>query len=219
MLWGKLICINVRTTVLTQIICWYTGISEVKNHVKGRGLCGTHKGSEINVNTGGIFTQISNITIGQVVAFGAVVVSIITAASSAWVKVSKFIRKYNESKDEKTELEKTVKEHSVKIDNIEKLLGEVKTSMDEQKEREIKKLRHDLVSACESAINDGFITVSRLCSIEDMYDDYKNQFNKNGYTKTLMCKVRNLRIINNVEIDQTMENILAKGKKEMEETE
>jgi len=181
------------------------------------GLCGKIKRGEINVNADGIFTQISNITIGQVVAFGAVVVSIITAASSAWVKVSKFIRKYNEGKDEKTELEKTVKEHSVKIDNIEKLLGEVKTSMDEQKEREIKRLRHDLVSACESAINDGFITVSRLCSIEDMYDDYKNQFHKNGYTKTLMCKVRNLKIINNVEIDQTMESILAKGKKEMEE--
>jgi len=107
-----------------------------------------------------------------------------------------------------------IQKHEKKISDIEQILAEMRDDMQERKKREIKKLRHDLILSCESAIQNECITVSKLCSIEDMYGDYRRLCSKNGYVKTLMVKARNLKIIKNVEVDSSMKEILLKGKNE-----
>ena len=65
-------------------------------------------------------------------------------------------------------------------------------------------MRHSIVRAGEEAISNNCITIRQLKALEEMYEEYTNKHG-NGYVKTLMVKVRNVRIIG--KLDENDEDI------------
>jgi hypothetical protein len=68
-------------------------------------------------------------------------------------------------------------------------------SLDEQKEVNLKQIRHTIVHTCEDALEKGEISINKLRSLEEMYDEYVDIFHGNGYVKTLVMRVRKLKIV------------------------
>ena len=67
--------------------------------------------------------------------------------------------------------------------------------LDKQDNSNFIKLRHDIVQAGEDAIEKGSLTIRRLSSLEEMYDEYVSTYNGNSYVQTLMVKVRALPVV------------------------
>lgn len=74
-------------------------------------------------------------------------------------------------------------------------LDSIIEKLDKQDNSNFIKLRHDIVQAGEDAIEKGRLTVRRLASLEEMYDEYINTYNGNSYVQTLMVKVRALLVV------------------------
>jgi len=67
--------------------------------------------------------------------------------------------------------------------------------LDKKESLDFKKLRHSIVQAGEDAIDKKEISIRRLKSIEEMYEEYTDNYDGNSYVQTLMVKVRNLPVI------------------------
>ena len=59
----------------------------------------------------------------------------------------------------------------------------------------LKQIRHTIVHTCEDALDKGEISINKLRSLEEMYDEYVKIFHGNGYVKTLVMRVRKLKIV------------------------
>ena len=81
------------------------------------------------------------------------------------------------------------------IEEIDKSLKTMNKSLDEQKEVNLKQIRHTIVHTCEDALEKGEISINKLRSLEEMYDEYVDIFHGNGYVKTLVMRVRKLKIV------------------------
>ena len=73
-------------------------------------------------------------------------------------------------------------------------MKDIKKSLDEQKEVNLKQVRYNIVHACDDAISAGAISAGKLRSIEEMYEEYTSIFHGNGYVKTMVLKARQLPI-------------------------
>lgn len=60
---------------------------------------------------------------------------------------------------------------------------------------DFKKLRHSIVTAGESYIEKGQITIRQLKSLSEMYAEYTDTYDGNSYVETLMNKVIELPVI------------------------
>lgn len=147
------------------------------------------------MDTKSVWDLLSSIPIGTVVAWITAICAIITALCTGTVKLYKVFEKYKEVKDKNEEKEKIIEEHENNLSEIEKTLIEIKKSLDEQKEVNLKQLRHTLVHTCEDALDMGKISVNKLRSLEEMYSDYVDIFHANSYVKTLVMRVRKLPIV------------------------
>ena len=96
-------------------------------------------------------------------------------------------------------------ESKVYKDDIYKILGDINKKLDKQDQVGLKKIRHSIVRAGESALEKGYITVRELRSLEEMYEEYVNTYHQNGYVRTLMVKVRALRVVG--KLDENDEDI------------
>ena len=83
--------------------------------------------------------------------------------------------------------------------DIDDTLQEIKKSLDEQKEVNLKQIRHTIVHTCEDALDKGEISINKLRSLEEMYDEYVKIFQGNGYVKTLVIRVRKLKIVGKID--------------------
>ena len=146
-------------------------------------------------DTQSIWELLSSIPIGTIVAWIIVISAIIAALCAGTIKLYKIFTKYKEMKDKDEKQQKLIESHDDALKEIEKSLLEIKKSLDEQKEVNLKQMRHTMVHTCEDAINKGEITINKLRSLEEMYDEYVEIFHENGYVKTLMIKVRKLKIV------------------------
>lgn len=139
--------------------------------------------------------MLSGINIGTLFAWGVVIVAIITAAVKAITKLYQLFTTYKKLKDENKKMTATVQEHEETLKEIHAALKEIKGSLNEQKEVNLKQIRHTIVHSCYDALAAGEIQIGKLKSLEEMFQEYTDMFHANGYVKGLVTRVRELPIV------------------------
>lgn len=142
---------------------------------------------------------LSSITVGQIIAWFSVIAAIITGICTGTIKLYKIFTKYREAKDKNEKLEKIIETHDQTLKDIDRSLQDISRSLAEQKEVNLKQVRHTIVHTCEDAIDRGEISINKLRSLEEMYEEYIEIFHGNGYVKTLVERVRNLNIVGKID--------------------
>lgn len=154
------------------------------------------------MDTTPIWEVLSKITIGQLVAFGIVAITIITAIIKAIKYVYEFISKYKEQRETNENQTKILKEHEEMFRKINENLEKITNALGKQEEINFKYLRHLLVDMCYEAINKGEISIEKSASLEEMYKEYVVVFNGNSYVSNLIDRVRELPITKITEADK-----------------
>ena len=147
------------------------------------------------MDTQSIWDLLSGIPIGTIVAWIVVICAIITVLCTGAIKLYKVFTKYKEMKDKDLKQTEVIINHDNTLREIEKSLQSINKSLEEQKEVNLKQIRHTIVHTCEEALEKGEISINKLRSLEEMYEEYVEIFHGNGYVKTLMERVRKLPIV------------------------
>ena len=147
------------------------------------------------MDTKSVWDLLSSIPIGTIVAWIVVICAIITALCTGTIKLYKIFTKYKEMKDKDKKQTEVIENHEKILCEIDKSLKTMNKSLDEQKEVNLKQIRHTIVHTCEDALEKGEISINKLRSLEEMYDEYVDIFHGNGYVKTLIIRVRKLKIV------------------------
>ena len=147
------------------------------------------------MDTQSIWDLLSSIPIGTIVAWIVVICAIITVLCTGAIKLYKVFTKYKEMKDKDLKQTEVIINHDNTLREIEKSLQSINKSLKEQKEVNLKQIRHTIVHTCEEALEKGEISINKLRSLEEMYEEYVEIFHGNGYVKTLMERVRKLPIV------------------------
>ena len=147
------------------------------------------------MDTKSIWDLLSSIPIGTIVAWIVVICAIITVLCTGAIKLYKVFTKYKEMKDKDLKQTEVIINHDNTLREIEKSLQSINKSLEEQKEVNLKQIRHTIVHTCEEALEKGEISINKLRSLEEMYEEYVEIFHGNGYVKTLMERVRKLPIV------------------------
>lgn len=151
------------------------------------------------MDTQSIWEFLSSISVGTIVAWILVICAIITALCTGTIKLYKVFEKYKGLKDKNIKQEKIINEHGKVLKEIEVSLQSIQKSLNEQKEVNLKQVRHTIVHTCEDAIEKGEISINKLRSLEEMYDEYVDVFHGNGYVKTLVSRARELPIVGKID--------------------
>ena len=147
------------------------------------------------MDTQSIWDLLSSIPIGTIVAWIVVICAIITVLCTGAIKLYKVFTKYKEMKDKDLKQTEVIINHDNTLREIEKSLQSINKSLKEQKEVNLKQIRHTIVHTCEEALEKGEISINKFRSLEEMYEEYVEIFHGNGYVKTLMERVRKLPIV------------------------
>lgn len=147
------------------------------------------------MDTKSVWDLLSSISIGTAIAWVTVIFAIIVFISTGTVKTYQLFEKYKKVKDKNENQKTVIQNHDNTLKEIEKTLLEIKNSLSEQKEVNLKQIRHTIVHTCEEALEKGEISINKLRSLEEMYEEYVEVFHGNGYVKTLVYKVRKLKVV------------------------
>lgn len=142
------------------------------------------------MNTNEVWNVLSNLKIGTVVAWISVICAIIAAICTAAIKLYNIFEKYKKSKDKIAEQAEVIAQHNEAFAEIRAQLQNISKALNEQKEVNLKQVRHTIVHTCEDALDRGEMSTNKLQSLEEMYAEYTDLFHGNGYVKTLMTRVR-----------------------------
>lgn len=137
-----------------------------------------------------VWSTLAQIPIGTIVAWIAVIVAIIAAIVAGTIKLYQVFSKYQALKAKDEAEAEALRAHEEELKEIKECLTAIRQSLDEQKEVNLKQIRHTIVEICNIALEKGEISVSRLKSMEEMYEEYTDVFHANGYVKTLVTRVR-----------------------------
>lgn len=146
------------------------------------------------MDTQSVWDILSNISIGTILAWGFVICSILATICGGTVRLYKLFTKYSSIKDENEKQKKLLQKHDGILTQLNASLNEIKCSMREQKEVNLKQVRYQIVHTCDDAIASGEISAGRLRSLEEMFEEYTDIFHGNGYVKTMVMKVRRLPV-------------------------
>ncbi len=147
------------------------------------------------MDTQSVWGVLANIPVGTIVSWIAVIFAIIAAFCTVAIKLYKVFEKYHSLKDENLEQKHILTEHDDAIEDIKVSLEQIRDSLSEQKDVNLKQIRHTIVHDCDEAIALDFITAGKLRSLEELYQEYIDIFHGNGYVKTLIQKVRKLPVV------------------------
>lgn len=142
------------------------------------------------MDTQSVWKLLSGISVGQIVAWIAVLATIITFLCTGTIKLYKIFTKYKETKDRDETQQALIEGHDETLREIQSALKSIQKSLEEQKEVNLKQVRYTIVHTCEEALDRGEISINKLRSLEEMYEEYIDIFHGNGYVKTLMTRVR-----------------------------
>lgn len=151
------------------------------------------------MDTASVWSTLSGITIGSLVAWCVVIVVIVTTIVKGVIKLYTFFDKYKQLKEENTNQSKLIKEHDETLKSINESLTKINKRLDEQSDVNLKQVRHTIVHTCYDAIAAGEIQVGKLKSLEEMFDEYLNVFHGNGYVKSLVERVRKLPVVGSLD--------------------
>jgi uncharacterized protein YsxB (DUF464 family) len=147
------------------------------------------------MDTKSVWDLLSGIPVGTIVAWIVVICAIIAALCTGTIKLYKIFTKYKEMKDKDKKQTEIIENHEKILSEIDKSLKTMNKSLDEQKDVNLKQIRHTIVHTCEDALEKGEISINKLRSLEEMYNEYVDIFHGNGYVKTLVMRVRKLKIV------------------------
>lgn len=147
------------------------------------------------MDTKSVWDLLSSIPIGTVLAWVFVIAAIATFLCTGTIKLYKVFTKYKKVKDENEKQKSLLDKHDKALEDINESLKRITEALEEQKEVNLKQIRHEIVHTCDDAISAGKISASKLRSLEEMYEEYIDVFHGNGYVKTLVCKVRTLPVV------------------------
>jgi len=147
------------------------------------------------MDTKSVWDLLSSISIGTAIAWITVILAIIAFLCTGTVKTYQLFEKYKAAKDKTERQDSIIENHDNTLREINDTLQEIKTSLDEQKDVNLKQIRHTIVHTCEEALEKGQISINKLRSLEEMYEEYVDVFHGNGYVKTLVYKVRKLKVV------------------------
>lgn len=142
------------------------------------------------MDTQSVWKLLSGISVGQIVAWIAVLATIITFLCTGTIKLYKIFTKYKETKDRDETQQALIEGHDETLREIQSALESIQESLEEQKEVNLKQVRYTIVHTCEEALDRDEISINKLRSLEEMYEEYIDIFHGNGYVKTLMTRVR-----------------------------
>lgn len=147
------------------------------------------------MDTASVWSTLSGITIGSLVAWCVVIVIIITTIVKGVIKLYTFFDKYKKLKEDNANQNKLIKEHDETLKSINESLAKINKRLDEQSDVNLKQVRHTIVHTCYDAIAAGEIQIGKLKSLEEMFDEYLNVFHGNGYVRSLVERVRKLPVV------------------------
>ncbi len=142
-----------------------------------------------------VWNSLSSFSVGQVVAWIIVIGTILSALCAGTIKLYNVFTKFRDVKDKEQKQETIIATHDNILNEIKNSLQGIKDSLNEQKDVNLKQLRHTIVQTCEDCLEKGEISINRLRSLEEMYSEYIDIFHANGYVKILVEKVRALKIV------------------------
>lgn len=155
------------------------------------------------MNKTDIINFLLSIPVGTIIAWATIVIPIVIAIGLFLVKLYNFFKVLYKIQEKNDDFKVIVKDHDEQLKNISEQLVKIQVTLDKRDEIDMKKMRHSIVQAGEEAVSDGYITIRKLRSLEELYDEYRHT--GNGYVTTLMKKVRMLRVIG--ELDENGEDI------------
>lgn len=94
---------------------------------------------------------------------------------------------------------KVIESHEGMLKEYRASLDAISKSLEEQKDVNLKQIRHTIVHTCEDALERGEISINKLRSLEEMYQEYTDVFHGNSYVTTLVKRTRQLPIIGKTE--------------------
>ena len=147
------------------------------------------------MDTQPILDSLSSFSVGRVVAWIVVIGTILSTLCAGTIKLYKVFTKYRDMKDKEQKQKTIIETHDKTLTEIKDSLQDIKNSLNEQKDVNLKQLRHTIVQTCEDCLEKGEISINRLRSLEEMYSEYVNVFHANGYVKILVERVRTLKIV------------------------
>lgn len=147
------------------------------------------------MDTQPILDSLSSFSVGRVVAWIVVIGTILSTLCAGTIKLYKVFTKYRDMKDKEQKQETIIETHDKTLNEIKDSLQDIKNSLNEQKDVNLKQLRHTIVQTCEDCLEKGEISINRLRSLEEMYSEYVDVFHANGYVKILVERVRTLKIV------------------------
>lgn len=154
------------------------------------------------MSTHDVWNVLSGIPAGTIVAWATVIIAIVTAICAGLKKIHKVYIKYKEQKDKYDTSFEMVRKHEEVLNDIKESLNEIKGFIDEDKGVQKRRLKHDITKMCNRAIEQGHVTMSILRSIEEMFTDYKDIYHGNSWVETLIKKVEQLPIIEDIPRDE-----------------
>ena len=146
------------------------------------------------METSDVIRTLSSIPIGTVIAWGAVIVGIITAIITVTIKLYKIFDKTHKMKEENLEFRQMVKKHEEQLGLINEKLSSIQENLSKRDEIDLKNMRYQIVRAGEEYVSVGQVTIRQLRSLEELFEEYHNRHG-NSYVTTLMRKVRSLPVI------------------------
>ncbi len=151
------------------------------------------------MNTNSVWDLLSSVSIGTVIAWATTIFAILSIICTGTIKLYKLFTKYKEMKDENEDQKKLLKKHDDVLTEVNSSLKQITASLEEQKGVNLKQIRYTIVHICEEAIVAKCISVAKLRSLEEMFEEYTDVFHGNGYVKTLVTIVRTLPVVGNIE--------------------
>lgn len=97
------------------------------------------------------------------------------------------------------ELDRVVKEETEKFQTLTEKIDKLSNDQIDRNARRdhifAMQIRSDLIQAFQKALKDGYITISRLHSLTDLYDVYHNILGENSYVTDVFDAVKRLEIV------------------------
>lgn len=146
------------------------------------------------MNTEHVLETIGQMQVGTLIVWAAAICTVVYAIGRTIVKAYGIFVKYKEMQDENEQQKVLIEEHDKALEMVNSSLAQIQASLNEQKDVNLKQIRHTIVHTCDDAIASGYITAGKLRSLEELYDEYLTVFNGNGYVKTLVEKTRELPV-------------------------
>lgn len=143
------------------------------------------------------WNYLANLPMEEVVAWVIVVAAIVGGIIAGGKRLYKLFEAYKNMTQANKDLKDKVNQHDDTLKDIYQSLRSIQTSLQEQKDVNMRQLRSSIVQICEMAIKAKNITLTQNKMLQELFDEYKTVFNGDGWIEALVQRVRKLPVSGN----------------------